>query len=196
MPWLRQSDHTHTNDDVLYGKDFEYFQLLLKNDSKFMNLENDALSMTAEEKMAYRKARLLQIARKEMMDSVRCAMETLEEYAEDLIRITAPKEKVIDGEVKTYNGWEDSGKNFSDYVKEGDKVDEEMVMYFAEVVPPRTYNKGMIQCGEPYDSAKEGMRYDTFIYLYNDKNYGGEVWMYKGHCLAGSTDKGTEIQRL
>lgn len=193
MPWLRENNYTHIKDTVLHEKDFSYFQLLLENDSQFMNLNDDAPNMTAEDKMKFRKARLLQIARKDIMDSVRCAMETLEEYAEDLIKITAPREKVIDEVVKTYQGWQDSMVDyFSRYVKEGDTVDEKMAMYFAEVVPPETFDSHMIQCGEPYDGTKEGFRYHTFVYVGKNEAY-GELWQYKGVCLSGTTDKGTEI---
>lgn len=192
MAWLRESDNTMTQEGILRAYDFEDIQLLLHNDRDFMypvGYEN----MTAEEKMKVRKERMLKIARKELMDSVRCAMEILEEYAEDLIKITAPREKVIDGEVKTLQGWKDNGKNFSDYVKEGEKVAVDIVNYFIELLPPRSYEKGFFQVGEPYDRAKEGARYATFIYLCKDDNYGGEIWMFKGNCLAGTCEKGTEI---
>jgi len=192
--WLRESDHTHLEDTVLYGKTFEDIQMILQNDREFMYPGN---CISENEKMILRKIRLLEIAQKELMDSVRCAMETLEEYAEDLIKITAPREKVVDIDVKTFEGWMDSDvEDFADYVKENDKVDYAFVMHFADCVPPRTFNRGMIQCGEPHSHAKEGARYATFIYLYKDDNYGGEVWQYKGNCLGGTCEKGTEIPRV
>ena len=196
MAWLRESDNKMTQEGIMRAYDFEDFQLLLRNEREFMQPQDFYGELNTEEKFELRKKLLLKIARKELMDSVRCAMETLEEYAEDLIRITAPREKVIDGEVKTYQGWEDSGVNFDEYVKEGDMVSYDMVMYFAECVPPRTFDSGFIQCGEPSDTVMEGFRYATFIYLYKDNNYDGEVWQYKGDCLGGSCEKGTEIPRV
>lgn len=193
MAWLRESDNTMTQDGILRAYDFEDIQLLLRNEREFMYPEDANGEMNSEEKLKFRKQLLLKIARKELMDSVRCAMETLEEYAEDLIRITAPREKVIDGEVKTLQGWRDSGiNNFGNYVKVGDKVAVDIVNHFIELLPPRSYKLGFFQVGEPHDHVKEGARYATFIYLYKDDNYGGEVWQYKGNCLAGTCDKGTE----
>lgn len=195
MAWLRESDNTLTQDGILRAYDFEDIQLLLKNEREFMQPEDFHGELNTEEKLKLRKKLLLKIARKEMKDSVRCAMEMLEEYAEDLIKITAPREKVIDGEVKTYQGWEDSGMNFDEYVKEGDMVSYDMVMYFAECVPPRTFDSGFIQCGEPSDTVMEGFRYASFIYLYDDEPY-KEVWQYKGNCLGGCCEKGTNISRV
>ena len=196
MAWLRESDNTMTQDGILRAYDFEDIQLLLRNEREFMYPEDANGEMNSEEKLKFRKQLLLKIARKELMDSVRCAMETLEEYAEDLIKITAPREKVIDGEVKTLQGWLDSDTNsFDEYVKEEDKVAVDIVNHFIELLPPRSYKSGFFQIGEPHDHVKEGARYRTFIYLYKDENY-KEVWQYKGNCLGGTCDKGTEIPRV
>ena len=196
MAWLRESDSTMTQDGILRAYDFEDIQLLLRNEREFMYPEDANGEMNSEEKLKFRKQLLLKIARKELMDSVRCAMETLEEYAEDLIKITAPREKVIDGEVKTYQGWLDSDTNsFDEYVKEEDKVAVDIVNHFIELLPPRSYKSGFFQIGEPHDHVKEGARYGTFIYLYKDENY-KEVWQYKGNCLGGTCEKGTEIPRV
>ena len=190
MAWLRESDNTMTQDGILRAYDFEDIQLLLRNEREFMYPEDANGKMNSEEKLKFRKQLLLKIARKELMDSVRCAMETLEEYAEDLIKITAPREKVIDGEVKTLQGWLDSDTNsFDEYVKEEDKVAVDIVNYFIELLPPRSYKSGFFQIGEPYDHIKEGSRYGTFVYLYKDENY-KEVWQYKGNCLGGTCEKG------
>ena len=188
MAWLRESDNTMTQEGIMRAYDFEDIQLLLRNEREFMQPQDFYGELNTEEKLELRKKLLLKIARKELIDSVRCAMETLEEYAEDLIKITAPREKVIDGEVKTLQGWEDSGMNFNDYVKEGDKVAVDIVSHFIELLPPRSYRSGFFQIGEPHDHVKEGARYGTFIYLYKDENY-KEVWQYKGYCLGGCCDK-------
>lgn len=193
MSWLRESDGTMTQNGILRAYSFDDIQLVLQNEREFMQPEDTHGEMNAEEKLELRKKLLLKISRKVLMDSVNEAMEILEEYAEDLIKITAPREKVIDGEVKTLQGWRDSGINsFSDYVKEGDKVAVDIVDYFIELLPPRYYEKGFFQVGEPYDHVKEGGRYQTFIYLYKDDRY-GEVWQCKGNCLTGTCEKGTEI---
>ena len=193
MAWLRESDNTMTQEGIMRAYDFEDIQLLLRKEREFMQPQDFHGELNTEEKLELRKKLLLKIARKELMDSVRCAMETLEEYAEDLIRITAPRERVIDGEVKTLQGWRDSGINhFRNYVNVEDKVAVDIVNYFIELLPPRSYKSGFFQIGEPYDHVKEGARYGTFIYLYKDENY-KEVWQYKGNCLGGTCDKGTEL---
>ena len=195
MPWLREDDRTHTEDTLMYGMTWEQLQLLLKNDRSFMQPEDVFGELTPEEKIAMRKKVVRRIAKQVFRQSERAALELVDEYMDDLIELSAPREKVIDGDVKTFAGWMDSDvENFEDYVKENDKVDYDFVMHFAECVPPRTYNGGMIQCGEPHSHAREGARYATFIYLYKDDNYGGQVWMYKGNCLAGTCKKGTDIQ--
>ena len=196
MAWLRESDNTMTQDGILRAYSFDDIQLIIQNEREFMQPEDFHGEIDAKEKLEIRKNLLRRIAYKEFISSVRCAMETLEEYAEDLIRITAPREKVIDGEVKTLQGWRDSGiNNFGNYVKVRDKVAVDIVNHFIELLPPRSYKSGFFQIGEPHDHVKEGARYRTFIYLYKDENY-KEVWQYKGNCLGGTCDKGTEIPRV
>lgn len=192
MSWLRESDRTHIEDTVLYGRTFADIMLLLENDRKFMYPEEKIKNATPEEIKQYRKFQMLELAKREMLDSVRTALEVLEEYADDIIKATAPREKVIDGDVKTAQGWEDSGLNFEEYVKEYELVDESIIAYFANVLPPENYNYHFLQFGEPSDSVKEGQRYLTFIYGYKDPKY-GEVWQYQGRCLSGGMKKGTEI---
>ena len=191
MSWLRGSDSTHTEDTVLYGKTFADIMLMVENDRLFMYPEEKIKNATPAEIKAYRKYRLMEIAKKEMMQSVKSALETLEEYADDIIKATAPRCKVIDGEVKTAQGWQDSGMCFDDYVKEHEKVAGNIVNYFANVLPPHRYSSSFLQVGEPADSVKEGERYLTFVYGYADPKY-GEVWQYHGHCLSGGIEKGTK----
>lgn len=95
-------------------------------------------------------------------------------------------------EVKTMQMWNESSKNFSEFAQDGDLVDEEIVMHFANCVPPRTYKAGMVQCGEPYSHRKEGATYATFTFDSPSEKY-GEVWKYHGNYLGGSLEKGTPI---
>ena len=192
MSWLRESDRTHEEDSVLYGMTFADIMLLLENDRQFMYPEDKIRNATVKDIATYRKYRMLELAKREMMQSVRTALETLEKYADDIIKATAPREKVIDGDVKTAQGWEDSGLSFEKYVKEYELVDEGIIAYFANVLPPENYNSHLLQFGEPSDSVKEGQRYLTFVYGYTDPKY-GEVWQYQGRCLSGGMKKGTEI---
>ncbi len=69
----------------------------------------------------------------------------------------------------------------------GDLVDDEVVDWFRDCVPPRTCRRDMVQCGEPSCSCIEGATYATFIRIDED------VWEYKGDCLGGTTEHGTPI---
>lgn len=83
-----------------------------------------------------------------------------------------------------HNWWGEIGKI-------GDLVEEAIAMDIANCVPPRTFTRNMIQCGEPASSATEGTLYSTFIKIDDD------VWEYKGDCLAGHTEQDwTPITRI
>lgn len=95
--------------------------------------------------------------------------------------------------VKTYAGWSESGLgSFGDYCTPGDEVDEAMVDYFLEVVPPATFNASLIQCGEPYshEPDEKGRLRPTFITF---ERRGG--WYYTGECFAGETENRTKTLR-
>lgn len=189
------SNKLDLNETMLYEKTLEDLQLVLLNERAFMYPEN-AESMTAAEKLSYRKDFVRKCAMQMFMEAVHSALETIDDCMDELISATAPRETVVDGDVKTLQGWRDSGvRNFPGYVREGDKVSYDVVEHFVNCIPPKHYESGFFQMGEPQDSAVEGNRYMTFIYLYRDENY-GEVWMYKGNCLAGSCLKGTEIVKV
>ena len=195
MPWLKEENLTHTKDTLMYGMTWEQLQLLLENDRSFMQPEDVFGELTPKEKNEMRKKVVRRIAKSAFRQAERSALELVDEYMEELIKLSAPRDKVVDKDVKTFQGWMDSEvRCFTDYVKENDKVDYVIVSHFTECISPKTLNRGMMQCGESSGYAKEGARYMTFIYLYNDDNYGGEVWMYKGECLAGTCEKGTDIQ--
>lgn len=87
-------------------------------------------------------------------------------------------------DVKTMNNWRTSDLEFKDFAKVGDIVDEGIVNWFAECVPPITYNSDLIQCGEVYghrDNPRTGRFEGTYITFakIDDK------WIYKGHCFFG-----------
>ena len=87
-------------------------------------------------------------------------------------------------DVKTMNNWRTSDLEFKDFAKVGDIVDEDIVNWFAECVPPIMYNSDLIQCGEVYghrDNPRTGRFEGTYITFakVDDK------WIYKGHCFFG-----------
>jgi len=96
--------------------------------------------------------------------------------------IKAEREKILAGyPVKTYKGWSESGINdFNDYAAPLDEVDEEMVEYFLNSVPPRLQRAGFIQAGEPYtDMPTETGKYRP-VYITFVAN--GSKWTYCGLC--------------
>lgn len=87
-------------------------------------------------------------------------------------------------DVKTMNNWRTSDLEFKDFAKVGDIVDEDIVNWFAECVPPITYNSDLIQCGEAYghrDNPRTGRFEGTYITFAK----ADDKWIYKGHCFCG-----------
>ena len=86
---------------------------------------------------------------------------------------------------KTIKEWEESGRNWDDFCKPGDLVDEDVYWYFLGILPPRNMKSGYLQVGEPYDSrlnqktGKYASTYMTFVRV-EDK-----VWKYCGNCFVG-----------
>ncbi len=89
-----------------------------------------------------------------------------------------------DYQVKDQSDWtDDFNKNF----EPGDYVDQEIVDYFRDVLPPKRMGIGYLQVGEPYNHVpdKEGKyraTYNTF------KQVAPAIWKYCGHCFAGEME--------
>ena len=79
--------------------------------------------------------------------------------------------------MKTYKGWlESRTKTIDEYLNIGDEVDEEMVDYFRDILPPKTYRSDILQVGEPYDHINGRAIYLTF-------KKEDSRWIYKGNCF-------------
>lgn len=89
--------------------------------------------------------------------------------------------------IKTRVGWAESGINsLMDYCNPGDAVDEAMVEYGLNVVPPITHYNDLIQVGEPYsDALDETGEYQP---IYSTFGRQGSVWRYLGECFRGRTE--------
>lgn len=81
--------------------------------------------------------------------------------------------------MKTYKDWKGS---LNEYLQIGDLVDEEMVDYFLNVLPPITWNSHCIQMGEPYSHIGGRATYAT---LKNTE----AGWVYAGHCFRGEIEE-------
>lgn len=60
----------------------------------------------------------------------------------------------------------------------GDRVSEEIALYFAEVVAGGIFEENYSQCGEPTDLVNGKFTYTTFI-------QDGTSWVYCGNCHQG-----------
>lgn len=85
-------------------------------------------------------------------------------------------------DVRTLEGWEQSGiPNFGDYVLPGDYVDDKMVNYFLDILPPASTSAGYLQAGEalayvPDEKGTFRSCFTTFVMEYHNK------WRYCGAC--------------
>lgn len=58
--------------------------------------------------------------------------------------------------LKTLGKWFESGlPTAEDYLEPGDKVDEDLIGYFLDVLPPRTNRAGLLQVGGEISTAKD-----------------------------------------
>ena len=68
----------------------------------------------------------------------------------------------------------------------GDEVDEDLIGYFLDVLPPRTNRAGLLQVGGEISTAKDvnGRWQPTYLTF---KRQGG-TWRYAGRCFEGSAE--------
>jgi hypothetical protein len=81
--------------------------------------------------------------------------------------------------MKRYANWKGS---LNDFLEVGDLVDEEMMEYFINVLPPETFTSSCIQIGEPYSFVAGAETYSTLKWTYDG-------WMYCGNCHSGRTEE-------
>lgn len=83
---------------------------------------------------------------------------------------------------KSYKGWlNSSAKTIEEYLNKGDEVDNEMIEYFTDILPPITQNSLMLQVGEPSNHIDGKALYMTFT---NENS----KWIYKGDCFKGKNN--------
>lgn len=103
--------------------------------------------------------------------------------------VATEREKLLaEYKTKTRQGWEDSGLgNFDEYCQPGDTVDEAMVDYFRDVVPPATNRSNLVQCGEPHSHEPDPDKDGRFRATYSTFERQGSAWRFCGECFAGQT---------
>lgn len=112
----------------------------------------------------------------------------------DILELVAEERKRITDSytVKTYEGWHQSGlPTFEDYCKPGDMVDEEMVDYFVNVVPPVLMRSTCTQAGEPFthERAGDGSYKPTYTTFHRVSK---GLWRFDGYCFEGENDNRVE----
>lgn len=82
--------------------------------------------------------------------------------------------------IKTNKDWVGS---FDESFSPGDRVSDEIALYFAEVVPNGLFEEEKYsQCGEPTDQINENFTYTTLI-------HDGTSWIYVGNCHKGEREE-------
>lgn len=93
------------------------------------------------------------------------------------------KEINVSGELKTLQGWYESNyEMLTDYLRLGDKVDEELLNHLIDQLQPKTLTGEMIQIGGAYSANNNGRA--TYITFARDVPLGD--WFYRGACTIGS----------
>ncbi len=86
----------------------------------------------------------------------------------------------------TYELWHETGKSFSELALVGEEVDEEMVDYFINVLPPFSMRPGYVQVGEAHSHREDNNGNWRPTFLTFEKN-SSEQWIYRGPCFGGET---------
>lgn len=77
--------------------------------------------------------------------------------------------------MKTYEQWQESGENLGEFLQVGDVVDEELQIYFLEVLPPACWSRDCIQIGEPSKADPV-----TGANMFETLEKKGDSWIYAG----------------
>lgn len=90
--------------------------------------------------------------------------------------------------VKTHEGWYESGlPTFEDYCSPGDTVDEAMVDYFMNCVPPVAFRSDCSQAGEAF--SHEPDEHKRYRATYTTFHRAGEgLWVFDGYCFRGENE--------
>lgn len=96
--------------------------------------------------------------------------------------IKAEREKLRDEGPKSFNGWYCSGLSLQDYLLPGDKVDERMVNYFRDILPPLIDWSALLQSSEPHSYEKDEK--GTYRPTYTTFAASDGEWHYAGLCFA------------
>lgn len=101
-----------------------------------------------------------------------------------MLFVKEQREEIRGVGAKSLAGWRESGLNVEDYLLVGDTVDEEMVDYFRNILPPLRDGR-VLQPEEPYSCEPDELgRYRNTYITFAQR---GSGWYYAGLCFAGDT---------
>lgn len=106
---------------------------------------------------------------------------TVQEFFEDKNEPISNSE-TIHSKNLTKEDWDKSHQDFTCLANAGDTVDEDIVQYFRDCLPPVAHNATYLQCGEPYThetNPKTGKWEPAFITFAKEL----DSWVYKGICF-------------
>lgn len=86
-------------------------------------------------------------------------------------------------DIKTIDGWNKSGKdNWLSYAKPNDKVSEDIIDYFMNIVAPLNFSADFFQLGSPNDCilAEDGKMKSTYVTFFKKNG----IWKFCGTCFA------------
>lgn len=121
-----------------------------------------------------------------------------QERLEILEAVKRGRSRYTDAFIKTVECWKLSGiGTFEDYCRPGDLVDEEIVEYFVNSVPPHTLRGDCTQAGEPYSLEKDpktGKYRNTWTTFHREA---GGMWRFDGACFTGeNVHRAGEMSKL
>lgn len=123
---------------------------------------------------------------------------SMQERVEILEAVKRERSRYTEAQIKTLDGWKQSGiGSFDDYCRPGDQVDEEIVEYFVNSVPPHMMRGDCTQAGEPYSIEKDpktGKYRNTWTTFHREE---GSLWRFDGACFTGeNVHRAGEMSKL
>lgn len=128
------------------------------------------------------------LVEKEILQVRNCEGLAYEFHPDYLKNVILPQlegeQKNMKNNIKTLEGWKKSDKeNINDYLQIGDRVDTEMYNYFANILPPQTDQKRLLQVGGTaceHQINEDGKLMPTYMTFTQDVE---GSWKYEGECF-------------
>lgn len=105
-----------------------------------------------------------------------------EQLLELLYKVKEAQTEMASSSPKTLKAWEDSGLDLVEFVSVGDIVDEDIVNYFLNVLPPIVNYRNLLQVSEPFSSeaCESGGCKNTYLTFHKEADGN---WHFCGACF-------------